>query len=193
MRFDVKEIFPDFILADKNGYAMAKAIEAAMRYALSVVQTGLDTLHNVEKMPEWRLDEMARELGCLYDFSADVEAKRHWIRDAGELFSAHGTPQAICNYLQGYFSEVSVEENWMYGGEPFHFRVLVNGNIDGEKANWVKRAVSTAKNVRSVMDGMSMGATGVIQIHGDGAITAYAPILRCGEARAGEWPEREGG
>ena len=187
--FGIEQLFPNFLLHDKNGYAMAKAIEAGLRYGLSVIQTGFETLKDIEKMPEWRLDEMAQELGCLYDYNADIEAKRHWIRDAGPLFSAYGTPQAICNYLEGYFKEVKVEEYWEYGGDPFHFRVWVSGNLTMDKVAWVYKAIAEAKNTRSVMDGMSMGSTGTIHVQGSGRIVAYMPVAYCGEYLAGEWPE----
>ena len=74
--FSIMQLFPDFLLADKNGFAMAKAIEKALQIMCDTVQTGVDTVQNVDKMPEWRLDEMAWELGCLYDYNASIDAKR---------------------------------------------------------------------------------------------------------------------
>ena len=73
--FTIHQLFPDFILADKNGYAMAKAIERALQIMCSTIQTGVDNLQDIDKMPEWRLDEMAWELGCLYDHNANIETK----------------------------------------------------------------------------------------------------------------------
>ena len=112
LTFDIAHLFPRFLLNDKNGYAMAKAIERAMQIFCEKLQTGVDTVLDIEKMPEWRLDEMAWEMACLYDYEADVESKRAWIRDAVPIFASFGTVEALYNVLAGYFDAVEVEENW---------------------------------------------------------------------------------
>ena len=63
--FSITHLFPEFLLADKNGFAMARAIEKALQIMCDTIQTGVDNVQDVEKMPEGRLDEMAWELGCL--------------------------------------------------------------------------------------------------------------------------------
>ena len=40
-KFYVSRFVPKFILADKNGYAIAKAIEAAMQYMNKAIDTGV--------------------------------------------------------------------------------------------------------------------------------------------------------
>lgn len=155
--FRIEDLLPAFLLADRNGYAMAKAVEAALKIMCSTVQTGLDIVKDVEQMPEWRLDEMAWEMGCLYDYTAPVEIKRRWIRDATPLCGALGTPQAVYSYLEGYFEEVELEEFWQYGGEPYHFRVTVSGLWDAKNEAWLRRAVEEAKNVRSICEDVAVG------------------------------------
>ena len=80
--FDIRDIIPAFILADKNGYAMAKAIEAGLKYYVEKSRKGLDIITDVDAMPEWRLDEQAEDYNILYDYNADIEAKRDWVRNA---------------------------------------------------------------------------------------------------------------
>ena len=91
MQFDLRRILPRFLLEDKNGYAMAKAIEAGLVKFLSAAKDGLDTLSNVEIMPEWRLDELAWEYNIVYDYDAEIDTKREWIRDAIALTRQIGT------------------------------------------------------------------------------------------------------
>ena len=169
MRFDIRHMVPTFILQDKNGYAIAKALEAAMDYFVSVAQTGLDILFDPEKMPEWRLDEMAWEMGCLYDYSASVENKRYWITHALELTSLYGTPQAIYKFLEGVFPIVEVEEFWQYGGEPYHFRVILSGaeSYDSAKLAWAQNAIERVKNVRSVLDAVIIDNSAEIIVSAD--------------------------
>lgn len=147
--FDISRLFPKFILRDKNGKAVSKAIEAALHYFLEKSQDALDTLTDVDKMPEWRLDEMAWELNCLYDYDAEESVKREWIRKAYDSYRIHGTAEGIRQYLGTYFGESSVEEFWEFGGDPGEIRVNVRGERSDENEAWIRKAVEKAKNVRS--------------------------------------------
>lgn len=188
--FTIHQLFPDFILADKNGYAMAKAIERALQIMCSTIQTGVDNLQDIDKMPEWRLDEMAWELGCLYDHNANIETKRRWIKDATPLYSALGTPQAIYNFLEGFFDQVELEEHWQYAGDPFHFRVTVSGEWNDANEAWLRRAIEASKNVRSVLDDIALGSGTTIKVHGEGGILGrFAYNATSGEILAGTIPQ----
>ena len=185
---DVADLFPRFLLNDKNGYAMAKAIEAGLNYFLEKCQDGLDCVLDVEKMPEWRLDELAWEYNCLYDYGADIEQKRAWIRDAMPMYRLYGTPQAVYKYLAGYFDGIELEENWQYGGDPFHFRVTADGEWTPENEAWARKAIAAAKNVRSVLDDLRAGCGCIIGIEAEGDIKERFRYPHAGEMWAGEYP-----
>lgn len=189
IEFAMHQLFPDFMLADKNGYAMAKAIERALQIMCETVQTGVDNLQNIDKMPEWRLDEMAWELGCLYDSNANIETKRRWIKDATPLYAALGTPQAVYNFLEGFFEQVELEENWQYAGEPYHFRVTVSGEWNDANESWMRRAIASAKNVRSVLDDIAVGSGTVITVQGEGNQLARFPYPMTDAQPTGIYPQ----
>ena len=166
--FNIERLIPRYLLKDKDGYALSKAIERAFEIVAEAVQAGIDTIQNPEKMPEWRLDELAGELGCLYDYSGTLEQKRYWIANATYLYTMYGTPQAIINFLEGAFSTVEVEESWQYDGDPFHFRIIVSGDGYGpEKIIWAQRVAAQTKNVRSVLDGISVDSSTEIIVSGE--------------------------
>ena len=152
MDFDIRRLVPRFLMEDKNGYAMAKAIEAGLKDFLTVAQGGLNTWGNVEKMPEWRLDELSWEYNIPYDYTAEISVKREWIRNVLELSRLYGTPEGITRYMNGYFEDAELQENWEYDGEPFHFRMNFPGSWTPEKVAWATKAIQTVKNVRSVLD-----------------------------------------
>lgn len=170
--FDIARLMPRFLMRDKSGYALAKAIEAALNAMDTTISAGLAALSDVETMPEWRLDELAWEYNCLYDYDASVDEKRAWIRDALPMYRVYGTPEAIYQYLRGVFGVVEVEEWWQYGADPFHFRVIASGTWTDAKEAWARYAVRVASNLRSVLDDISMGTTGAVQVKGDSA-TAF--------------------
>lgn len=190
IEFKIHQLFPDFLLADRNGYAMAKAIERALQMMCETIQTGVDNLQDIDKMPEWRLDEMAWELGCLYDHNASIATKQRWIRDATPLYAALGTPQAIYNFLEGFFEQVELEENWQYAGESFHFRVTVSGEWNSANEEWTRRAIASAQNVRSILDDIAIGSGTVISLHGEGNLLARFPYSMTDEAQpVGLYPQ----
>lgn len=151
-RFDINRLFPRFILADQNGAALAKAIEAGLNYFLRQSKEGLEILQDVDEMPEWRLDEMAWEYNCLYDYNAPIDAKREWIRDAYRNYRLHGTAEGVRQYLKSYFGESSISEFFEFGGEPGQFNVNVTGTRSDENEAWIRAAVAKAKNVRSELN-----------------------------------------
>ncbi len=188
--FDITKYVPQFILADKNGYAIAKAIEAAMQIVNDTVQTGADCVLNVDTMPEWRLDEVAWELNCLYDYNADIEVKRDWIKNAIPYYRIFGTPKSIKRYIGAYFEGVELDENWVYNGEPFHFRVIVEGEWTPYNEAWARKAIDKAKNVRSVLDSLDIGCRTFIGITAECEMLArFAYPLTGPENYAGRWPQ----
>lgn len=149
---NIFQIFPRFILEDKDGFAMCKALEAGMKYFLEKCQDGLNLILDVDEMPEWRLDEMAWELNCLYDYEADVSIKREWIRNAYKNYRIHGTAEGVRQYLKIYFGESSIQEFWEFSGDPGKFNVTVTGLRTDENEAWVRKAAAKAKNVRSELN-----------------------------------------
>jgi len=149
---NIERWVPKFILNDKNGYAIAKAIETAMQTMNDIVAQGLACVSDFYQMPEWRLDEMAWEYNILYDYNADVETKRGWIANALKFYSLYGTAEGIVQYLEAAFDSASVEEWFDYGGDPFHFRVNATGEWSEEAEAWAMKSIEAAKNVRSVLD-----------------------------------------
>lgn len=187
--FDIDKWVPQFLLQDKNGCALAKAIEAGVQMMNDTVKSAFHSAFDYDAMPEWRLDELAWETNCLYDYSADIETKRRWIRNAVPMYRLYGTPAAIYQYLGGYFDNVQLEEYWQYGGEPYHFRVTVEGGWDPSNELWARHAISVAKNVRSVMDGLRGGTECSAGFTADGQILCRIVYPLAGEESwAGLWP-----
>lgn len=189
-RLDIEKWVPRFILNDKNGYALARAIEAALQKMNDIIAEGVGCVMDFDTMPEWRLDELAWETNCLYDYGADIEKKRAWVRNAVPYYRLFGTPQAVYQYLAGYFGSIDLEENWQYGGEPYHFRVTVEGDWTAENEAWARRAIHEAKNVRSVLDSFRIGTRCYIGMTAECEERARFGYPMTGtEKRAGRWPE----
>lgn len=162
--FDITKLVPKFLREDRNGYAMMKALEAGMNYFLEVAQVGLDTWGTPERMPEWRLDELAWEYDIVYDSNAAIAEKREWIKNAVDFYRIYGTVEGIRQYLLARFTDVEVKEWWEYDGEPYHFKVTVSGEWSQSISAWTVNAINEIKNARSVLD--------ELDVNGDDSIAA---------------------
>ena len=188
--FNILQWVPDFILADKNGYAIAKALQAGINYMNNTLATGVKLITDYDSMPEWRLDELAWETNCLYDYKADIEVKRKWIKEAIPLYRLYGTPEAVYKFLGSYFDNIEVNESWQYGGQPFHFKVMVEGDWTPENEAWARKAIDAAKNVRSVLDDFTIGNGSYIGMTAEGEVLARFLYPFTGpDFYAGTWPQ----
>ena len=150
--FDITKFLPHFIINDKNGFAIAKAIEKGMQIMNDKVRQGVDIVIDCNAMPEWRLDELAWEYNIPYDYTVDIEVKRDWIRNVYSLSRLYGTPEGIIQYMAPYFDGAALQEAWEYDADPFHFRLVFPNEWSQDKINWATTAINTVKNVRSVLD-----------------------------------------
>ena len=191
IRFNIEKLVPLFIMNDQNGYAVAKAIEAAISAMDRVVQDGVDCLLDIEKMPEWRLDEVARETMCPYSNFASVDVKRTMIRDAMDVNRYFGTPGALKKYFEDLIGNTDILESSEYGGYPYHFRVAVEGEWTAEKSALASIIVQNVKNVRSVLDAIMIifRTSASLGIAADGEfIASYIYPMTCDELLCGTYP-----
>lgn len=180
IEFNIEELTPHFILQDRNGYALAKAIEAGLKYFLERVGDGLAIIDDISKMPEWRLDEMAWELGATwYDYGADIETKRTVISGAEEFYNRLGTAEAVQRIINDVYGEGTVQEWFEYDvpGEPYHYSVSTTNNsaIFENRAKFLALLEQVA-NVRSVLDN--------VYYYGRERAKTYAGAKAAGEVRS---------
>lgn len=151
---DIMTMLPKFLTRDRNGYALARALQAGMDDFLAAVELGKRLIDDADAMPEWRLDELAWEYNIPYSYTASLEAKRGWVRDAYDLSRLYGTAEGIARYIGAYFDGAEVTEAADYGGQPYHYKVTLTGVNHVSDTEWAQQAAQTVQNVRSVLDEM---------------------------------------
>ena len=174
---DAMRLAPKYLLADRNGYALIRAIAAADDYMTERITSAMQTLYDVEKMPEWRLDERAWEMNLeWYDYTADVESKRDQIRGARDYFDRLGTPYAVERAIADVWGEGKVEEWFEDSAEPYHFSVYTSntGALQENRKKFLA-LLDKVKNVRSVLDNIIYyGQTGTADAYAMAAHTGLA-------------------
>lgn len=187
MDIHIEQLLPHFIMGDQNGRALACGIEAALKSMTATMENGVQLIAGFDTMPEWRLDEIAWENGSAYDYDGTIEQKREWAKNAVKYAAVYGTPMGLKRYLSAYFDTVEVREWWQYGGEPYHYRVIVGGRYDQARGEWLKNAVVDAENVRSVIDSAVVGSEAKINISDDRTVFTF-DLPMAGQTYCGSWP-----
>jgi P2-related tail formation protein len=73
------------------------------------------------------------------------------------MHQTKGTPQAVIDLLNTAFPSDTILLEWFdYDGEPFHFKIMTS-SLENELA--FRKALSTVKNARSVLDSIDVWST----------------------------------
>lgn len=178
---DVSKTVPWFIRNDKNGRALAKALEAGAQMMNDVVAQGVGCIVDYDGMPEWRLDELAWETNCLYDYNAGIDEKRKWIKSATPWYQAYGTPLAVKWLISVALGGGELLEWFEYGGEPYHFKIVAASGMDEGMDEYFYKMLLKVKNVRSQLDGIHANCVINKTLHSGAAqVSSMSVAADCG-------------
>lgn len=109
---------------------------------------------NIDTLPEAAVDLLAYDLHIdWYDSSYSDDEKRQIVKDCIKVHKFCGTKYAVETALKSIYPESEVVEWFEYGGNPYHFKVVIyDSTNDAEKRSKVMSKVKYYKNVRSVLD-----------------------------------------
>ncbi len=138
-------------------YAMSKAVERLCMKAIDI-----RIFAGISELSENILDYLAIELRVPY-YSQDMtrEEKARIISSALPWYMNAGTKSALEKILQTVYGGGKVTEWFDYsGGQPFHFKVMVNSaNNEFERDDFTETIIAfinRAKNARSILDGLGL-------------------------------------
>lgn len=150
----LKASLPESISGDKEIQAITIAIQEQLQTIQKRISLTL-LLPHLDELPETLVDELAWEYHVdFYRPELPVEKKRSLVRQAIAWHRIKGTPAAVESVCSAVFQSASVEENWQYGGEPYHFKVKVirESVPDTTVIDMLVDAINSTKNTRSWLD-----------------------------------------
>lgn len=152
--------------------------------AAKILENGMRTMQvasiypNIMRMPEGLLDILAYDFKVdWYDTSFSLQEKRETIASNWRVRRFIGTKYAVESALSAIYPDTKVQEWFQYGGEPYHFKILINvasDTIDVEKHEKVLAKIRYYKNLRSVLDCVEY-------YDATGEAVAYAAVGYAGE------------
>ena len=110
----------------------------------------------VDDMPEHILDVLAVELRTpAYNQDFSIEVKRELVKETIPFYTKLGTPAAVNKMIHAVFGGGDMEEWFNYGGDPHHFRAVVNITEMEIKPGAIRefiRIISSVKRLSSWLD-----------------------------------------
>lgn len=153
---DLKLTLPESISNDINIQGLTEA--AADRFIDVAAKIDLlRILANLSNLPEATVDQLAWHFSVdFYDVTLPREVKEQLLYQSIAWHRRKGTVKVVEEIVTAVHSTAQVIENWEYGGEPYHFKIIVEGEpiTNPQTLTTLKQAIDSVKNVRSWLDGI---------------------------------------
>lgn len=98
--------------------------------------------------------------------SLSIEETKELLKTPLKTYFFEGTSESLETGLKAYYSGASTKQWIEYGGEPYHFKLILDASkgLSKEQVTKTDKLIKTYKNVRSVYDGASIKATASINL-----------------------------
>lgn len=149
------DIAPPPVARDTTAQGIAKAADALMHDTADLTLAIL-LLPNLDTLPEAVIDALAWQYH-VDDYDQDTYTRAQkvaLIRQSIDWHRRKGTPQIVEEVCSEVFASAKVREYWEYGGEPYHFKVEIDGEdiTDAALLDKLKETIASVKNARSWLD-----------------------------------------
>lgn len=160
---------PEVLQQDDDMRALAQSI--ADQLVTCIADTDAPRIFpRIDDLSESLLDALAWDFKVdWWDYAYSLQEKRNTLRQSWYVHKHMGTPAAVMAALSAIYPNSKVEEWWAYGGEPYHFRLLIPVDattLDASKHTTVLSLVTFYKNLRSVLDSVEYsGSTSSVTVY----------------------------
>ncbi|WP_276691358.1 phage tail protein I [Exiguobacterium chiriqhucha] len=141
--YSLNDLLPEAFRNNLENAALADAIGAMFSHVL----TQSESLDPMRPLPEFLLDLIAKEEHVdYYDDKLEADKKRSLIRNSWKVHRNKGTAEAVESVVSVLLESAKVVEWFEYGGDPYHFKIEIDGSYSGDDVlEVVFRAVNASK------------------------------------------------
>ena len=153
---DFLATFPPALKLDKKMLALGKLIAEELHITANEAEKNV-IYANIDNLAEKWLDVLAYDLHVdWYDYDYPVEAKRAIIKDSVRVHQKLGTKAAVERALGGIHPQSEIEEWFNYGGQAYHFRIVLDTTKSRVAADYdeIVRTVDIYKRLTAHLDGL---------------------------------------
>lgn len=164
---NLMRLYPMALSKDAGWLALGEGMsEALADHAAGLEEIGL--YDRIDRLAETVLDILARDLKVdWYDANYSLEEKRATIRGCFRVHRMKGTKAAVEEGLRAVYPDTVVKRWFEYGGEPYHFRLLINSTferVDKVKHEMVMERLEFYKSLRDVLDEIEYRDAGAVAV-----------------------------
>lgn len=173
------DILPHSIKQAPTVEGTAKAIHDEYKMLWDEVCT---VLHypRLNELPHAVLDLLAWQFHVdFYDQLLSISQKRNLVLQSIAWHRMKGTPLAVERMVEAVYASGKVLEWYEYGGEPYHFKVVVQSEPiqDAAVLDLLTAAINEVKNVRSWLDPIEFTAGLKREIYVGAAVGTYKELM----------------
>lgn len=155
----IKDLLPKILRDDADIAAVADVVSADLR-RINASAKLINIVKTLSQQPDSVLSVLAYQRHVEgYSESLLRASRESLIHNSIVLHRLKGTPDVIYRAVAALGLDVTVEEWQDYGGEPYHFRLAIDlygQDYPQETSDMVDLMIAQYKNVRSVLDGITI-------------------------------------
>ncbi len=165
------DIVPEFMRDDRTVRGLCAAADAMFKQLIKAIHLAWWRKY-IDELDADQLDDIAKQIGISwYDDASDLFSKRNVLKNYENVLAIAGTPDAVKFAVKDLFGEVEIIEWPEYGGEPYHFKMLVKAKQTEDKTKRIYTAREGAKNERSILDSLETMRKSSVTVYVGGAFT----------------------
>lgn len=157
----VEDLLPSSLARSQTVRDVAKACGASLHDVVGQM-SGLLIYSRIDELDEAVVDDLAWQFHVdFYDTGLNLTQKRALVKSAIKDHKYKGTPWAVKSVIKAIRGDVVLQDWYQYGGEAYHFRVngFAGPMVSADELTRLVAAISSVKNVRSWLDGITFGRT----------------------------------
>ncbi|MBQ7478889.1 MAG: phage tail protein I [Selenomonadaceae bacterium] len=143
---------------------------------------------SIDELPSELLDHLSALCHVdNYDSGYSLDVKRKLIKDSILVHKHKGTKLAIKTHIANLFGDSHIEEWYEYGGNPFTFRMAIDGEGVFDETRGISELLEAVKSVKNVRSQWDRGDNGGISIGFSETLSMYMVLSNAihGTAKAG--------
>lgn len=166
IRAEGKDIFtvnfadylPDVLKHDPKMKSLAEAVSEQFIKISKNIDSVL-IYSRIDELPEELIDILAYDMHVdWYDYSFPLNIKKAVLKSSVKVHKKMGTKYAVETALKALYPKSKIEEWFEYGGEPYHFRVILNAENENIQINMkdIEKEIRMYKRLSAHLDSINI-------------------------------------
>lgn len=164
----LKNFLPPNLLEDKENAALIEVMDRQLAKLYPVMMNCM-IMARIDELTHDTLDILATQYDTpFYSQDLALEQKRELIKNTISIHKQNGTVGAVESALKSIFNSGTISEWHEYEGNPYHFKIKLDGNkfsLSKNHSKQIETIVNKTKNIRSRLEKVEISVDHQTQAH----------------------------